>query len=264
MKEKTLTIVMGNARGGEQTWETLFSNLLEVYNSDLLLCFGKTDQKDNSLYKKANYIFEIDEYKDWRDYYTQYFFNNWEKSFLRGRSIGLAGGFKKCRGSGAVIFAIRHFIKTNCVDIINQYDRIILTRSDHFYYKKHEYLPNDRIWIVEGENYSGITDRHHIFPSSFYKEMLGVVEYMDSDIGYSEIAPLYKPNTEKVLFLSFKYYNILQHIERFKRLQFTVATPEDKTRWIHKGVTPLPGFDNLYIKYITEYKQTMKNIENEQ
>ena len=60
MSEKTLIVLIGNARGGEQTWETLYNNLIDVYSADLLLCFGKTNNTNSSLYKKAKYIFELD------------------------------------------------------------------------------------------------------------------------------------------------------------------------------------------------------------
>jgi hypothetical protein len=48
MQEKTLVILIGNARGGEQTWKTLYDNLIDVYGADLLLCFGKTNNANNS------------------------------------------------------------------------------------------------------------------------------------------------------------------------------------------------------------------------
>ena len=31
MKEKTLVILIGNARGGEETWNTMYENLLKPY-----------------------------------------------------------------------------------------------------------------------------------------------------------------------------------------------------------------------------------------
>ena len=262
MREKTLVILIGNARGGEYTWETLYNNLIDVYGADLLLCFGKTNNTDNSLYKKAKYIFELDEYSNWKDYYNQFFINKWKDSFLHGKNHGLAGGLDNYNGSGAIIFAFRHFLKNNYYGILNSYDRIILTRSDNFYLYKHPILSNDRIWIPHGEDYGGITDRCHIFPSSFIKEMLGVVEYMDSDIGFKDISKIYNPNPEIVLLLSFRFYNLLNKIYRYKRCQFAVATKDDTTRW-QKGSIPLPNYKDLYIKYINEYRIALRNL-NEQ
>lgn len=262
MQEKTLVILIGNARGGEETWETLYNNLVDVYSADLLLCFGRTNNTNNSLYKKAKYIIELDEYNNWNDYYSQFFSNKWKHSFLHGQNHGLAGGLDTYKGSGSIIFAFRHFLKTNCFDILNSYDRIILTRSDNFYLYKHPILPNDRIWIPQGEDYGGVTDRCHIFPSLFIQQMLGVVEYMDSDIGFKDISRTYNPNPEMVLLLSFQFYRILNRIARYKRCQFSVATKDDTTRWM-KGNVPLPNYKDLYIKYVNEYKTALRN-SNEQ
>jgi len=262
MSEKTLIVLIGNARGGEQTWQTLYNNLIDVYSADLLLCFGKTNNTNNSLYKKAKYIFELDEYNNWNDYYEQFFSNKWKHSFLHGQHNGLAGGLDTHRGSGSIIFAFRHFLQTNCFDILNSYDRIILTRSDHFYLYKHPILPNDRIWIPQGEDWGGVTDRCHIFPSSLIKQMLGVIEYMDSDIGFQNISKINNPNPEIILLLSFQFYDIINQIHRYKRCQFAVATKDDTTRW-QKGTIPLPDYQDLYIKYINEYREALKNL-NEQ
>jgi hypothetical protein len=256
--EKTVIILIGNARGGEQTWQSMYTNLLEPYNADLMLCFGKNNNITSSLYSNAKYLLEINEYIDWSDYYNQYFMNNWKKSFLCGKNHGLAGGLESYNGSGAIIFAFRHLLKNYAKHIIDKYDRIILTRSDHFYISQHPVLSNNNIWIVEGEDYNGITDRHHIFPSSLADEMLGVVEYMDTENGYQTIKNLNNPNPEMILYHSFRHYNILNKIKRFKRCQFTVATHSDTTRW-RKGLIKLPNHENLLIKYSNEYTTAINN-----
>ena len=256
--EKSLVILIGNARGGEKTWSTLYTNLLDIYNADLLLCFGKVDTKNSSLYNRAKYIYEIEEYDDWTNYYNNYFNDNWYSSFLHGQNHGLAGGLKQYTGSGSIIFAFRHFLKTNCLDIINLYDRIILTRSDHFYLYPHPILSNTNIWIPQGEDYDGITDRFHVFPSEFAQEMLGIVEYMDSDIGFKQITQVHNPNPEIILKLAFTNNRMIKNIKRYKRCQFTVATETDSTRW-RQGSIKLPDHDDLLIKYPYEYIMALKN-----
>lgn len=262
---KTLVILLGNARGGEDTWKTLYDNLLTPYNADLALCFGKTDNKTSSLYNIAKYVWEMPEYNNWCDYYNQYFTGYWKQSFTTDPMSGLGGGLDNYVGSGAIIFAFRHFIKNNYSDILKKYDRIILTRSDHYYPIKQPILPNDSVWIVQGEDYRGITDRHHIFPSCYLNEMLGVVEYMDSEIGFNTIKDLYLKNylknPECVLLSMFNHNGIIKKIKRFPRFQFTVATRTDPTRWAVASV-PLPENPNLLLKYPDEYDLTMRNLKN--
>jgi hypothetical protein len=248
--EKTLVILLGNARGGEQTWKTMYENLLEPYNADLALLFGKCDNKAISLYTKAKYIWELPEYTDWFDYYSENCSGNWFSFFDRNKHKGVGGGIRDFIGSGAIIFAFRHFLKNNFKSITDEYDRIILTRSDYFYIDKHEILPNDKVYITEGEEYGGITDRHHIFPSSYWDKVLGIVEFISSnDIGTEN-------NPEIALKKMFDFYNV--PYQKCKRVQFTVATKDDTTRWC-KASKPLPNYDGILLKYETEYNLALKN-----
>jgi len=69
---KTLVILLGSARGGEQTWKTMYHYLLEPYSAELALCFGKTKEHNLSLYDRAKYIWELEEYQAWSAYYQNY------------------------------------------------------------------------------------------------------------------------------------------------------------------------------------------------
>lgn len=258
-KLKTLTIIIGNARGGEKTWESMYKNLLEPYNSDLALCFGVQQNKEISLYTKAKYVWEVEEYENWRDYYSKVCNGFWEKSFLLGKRDGLAGGIDDCIGSGSIIFAFRHIIKNKYKDILLKYDRIILTRSDFYYNQPHPILSNDHFWIVDGEDHYGIGDRHHIFPSTSLDDALGIVEYMDSENGYKQILNHNElRNPETLLKLYFQNIGIFDKIKRFPRVNYTVATRTDTTRWA-KGVMQDPNNPELWIKYPNEYASSMSN-----
>lgn len=259
---KVLVVLIGNARGGEEAWTSLYSNVLDVYNADLCLCFGKTDDRRSSLYAKAKYLWEIPDYNNWKDFYAQYF--DYDNSYLRktfdlGHDSGLSGGIDNRPGSGSIIFAFRYYIKQYYLDVLQQYEHIILTRSDHLYTYPHpNQLSTDNILVVEGEDYGGITDRHHIFPSKYAKEMLGVIDYMNTEVGYNEMLNVYRPNPEQVLLSSFKFYNIEDKINRFPRFQFTVALYDDMIRWSKTDI-PVPGMPNLFLKYQSEHQQTLNN-----
>lgn len=251
---------MGNARGGEKTWNSLYENLLQPYNSDLALCFGSKENKNISLYQKAKYIWELPEYENWKDYYTQFCNGYLEKSFSLGKNDGLMGGIDNNIGSGAVTFAFRHFIKNNKKEVLEQYDRIILTRSDFYYAYKQQILSNNYFWIVEGEDYGGVCDRMHVFPSTMIDSVLGVVEYMDTEDGYKEILNCRGiRNPESVLKLCFQKNGILNKLKRFPRVNYTVSTDGDPTRWM-KGTIEDPNNPELKIKYKNEYIDCMNNI----
>lgn len=257
--EKTLVILLGNARGGEQAWESMFNHLIEPYNADLALCFGKSNDHSSILYKNAKYIWEIDEYENWRQYYEINFpSGKWENLFLKNTHESFAGGIDSHQGSGAVVLAFRHFLINNYEHILKLYDRIILTRSDHLHIKNHPILKNDNIYIVEGEDYGGICDRHHIFPSKYSKVMLGGASYMSSELGYLMLKDK-NLNTERFFKYYFQYNLILDKIVRFERTFFCVARTDEQTRG-SKGFLYIPGFTEIKAKYLDEYHMAMLNL----
>ena len=230
MNTKTLIVLLGSARGGEETWKSMYKYLLEPLSADLALLFGKTSDKKASLYKKAKFIWEIEEYSDWWDYYTKYFSNRIYDIYKHNEIEGLGGGIGKFRGSGAIIFALRHFLKNNFKNVLLNYDRIILTRSDFYYIDFHPNLKNDAFYILEGEGYGGVTDRHHIFPSSMTDKILSINEFLDKKENYKYLLTK-NLNPERALTEYYKNINIFEQIKFCKRVQFIVAKRNESKRW---------------------------------
>lgn len=260
MMAKTLTILVGNARGGEETWQTMYRHLLAPYNSDLALCFGASDSKKSSLYRKAKYDWEIPEFENWREYYEQIFPEGWDRTFVHFENTGLAGGIDDFPGSGAIIFAFRDFILREKKEILKEYDRIILTRSDFYYLAPHPILPLGSLHIVEGENYRGITDRHHVFDSSMMESVLGVCDYLCSPGNFEHLVSISGVNPEMVLLQFFQSNGIDAKIHRFKRVQFTVAEVRDTTRWkVAQRAFRESKSPTLMLKYEPEYIRVKEN-----
>ena len=257
MNIKTLVILLGSARGGEETWRSFYKYLLNPLTADLALLFGKTDNKNSSLYRRAKYIWEIDEYDDWWHYFEKYFSNTLFNIYKKNEIEGLGGGIKNFKGSGAIIFALRHFLKTNFKNELLKYDRIILTRSDFYYIDFHPNLENDFFYIVEGEKYGGVSDRHHIFPSWMIDEVLGVNEFLDNKKNYDYLIQK-KLNPERALYECYKDNGLLKKIKFCKRVQFIVSKENESKRWSYTK-----GFKfnskTLLIKYQKEYYRALKN-----
>jgi hypothetical protein len=64
---KTLVIVMGSLRGGEFAWHSMYENLLDLNHADLALAVGYIPEvdKNSSLYSRASYLWEFEEFEDW-------------------------------------------------------------------------------------------------------------------------------------------------------------------------------------------------------
>lgn len=263
--EKTLVVLIGNPRGGEKTWVTMYKNLLSPYNADLALCFGFNEHKLESLYSKASYIWELPEYLFWEDYYIENFGEDgiWKQAFMLGEHSGFSGLYGS-KGSGGIVFALRHYLLKHKKDVFLKYDRIIITRSDHFYVKEHPILPNDSFWIPFGEGYGGITERHNIFPSSDVDIILGIMDNYINNQGIIEDffdCPKLL-NGERVYLKYLKRMGYLNKIKQFERVQFTVKTEKDTTRWSEGNGETIPFHDDLYIKYKSEYNECLKTIFN--
>lgn len=259
--EKTLIVLIGNARGGEDTWETMYTNLKEPFNADLALCFGETSDKSSSLYKNAKFVWEIKEYDNWMDYFNLYFNKDWFKPFAEKFSnSGLLGGITGFRGSAVILLAFRHFLLKNYKHVLMEYDRIILTRSDYYYIDKHPILPNDSLYIVEGEDYWGVCDRHHIFNKDMIDDVLGVCDFFCNTENSNKLCECNSLNLEQVLLHYFNSTWVGEKLKRVKRVQFTVKDTNDTTRWSSGDNPPLPGHPTLKIKYYEEYSTAIKNL----
>jgi hypothetical protein len=254
---KTLVVLLGSARGGEETWNSMYNYLLNPLSADLALLFGKTKDHSSSLYKKARYIWELEEYSNWLDYFKKYFSDQLYKIFKNNEIEGLGGGVDNFKGSGAIIFAFRHFLKNNFKNELLKYDRIILTRSDFFYIDFHPILKNDYFYIVEGENYGGVSDRHHVFSTKMIDDVLGILEYLDDSKNYKYLIEK-SLNPERALYEFYKNNEIIKKIKFCKRVQFIVTQNNDKRRWsFARGY--MFGSNYLQIKYQREYYAALKN-----
>lgn len=301
-QNSSLVIIMGNLRGGEQAWQSLYKNVLDVNSGDLALIIGEEQKQyskqeaagdveeqlsypyNSSLYKRAKYIWTFPEYEDWADAIDLIFINNtattitnsskphsWRETHLpyfTKKRTGLLGGVKGYYGSGAIIFMIRWFLSQRLVEqshldnltILNQYERFVLTKADHYYQCPHDYqtldLSNNTMWIPQGEAYGGYTDRHlivsrdnildalDIFPTLFQQTKQQLQEWIA--VGTPE-SILKRVWTSKGL-----------NVRTMKRVMFTCATLLDTSRWKQpKG--DVPGVPGLLKKYESEYNQTQMN-----
>ena len=279
-KTTTLVVVIGSLRGGEETWRSMYAHLLVPYGADLAILNGAAQQPTDdlasdghatdgptvdgptvnvplgpSLYRAAKYVWSVPEYANWRDYYTERGVP--VDAFVENAAAGFAGGIDEYTGSGAVVCAFRHALLNDHLDVLERYDRVIVTRSDHYYIADHPVLENDGLYIVEGEDYGGgVCDRHWVFPSSMCRAALGILEYMTEDLPRDEAYAAVRgsANVERMLALMLRANGVVP--KRHRRVQFTVAAENDKTRW-REAKIPFKPEHGLYAKYETEYALAM-------
>ena len=256
MKENILIIMMGSSRGGKYARKTQEKYLIKHLKADVAICFGDVDDIQDSFINTANYNWNFKDYDNWRTYFNNHYSENLINNLEKGKDTYLMGGIDSYSGSGAIIFAIRDILLRNHIDIIEKYDQVILTRSDYIYVDYHPKLNNKEIWVVEGEDYFGITDRHYVFPGKEAENILGICNYLDKENIYKEWKE--PKNPEIVLQSYFKNIKIFDKIKRFQRTQMVVKNLADSTT-TREGVK-LFFFKDLYAKKVGEFEESMKNL----
>ena len=285
---KTLIILIGECRGGEKPWKTMYKNLMIPYDADLALCIGKKNNepiKENFLTEKSKYVWTINEYEDWYDYFRENFGNSgfWKSNLVYGLEGSTSGGMQ-----GIIQIIFKHFIYQNYSKILEEYDRIILTRTDMYYIHEYPILSNDHLWIMNGEDHGGYCDRFFCFPSKYLKECLNMCEYVDSkelntlltkmygknynlsfispwrlistgdtlkSVKNKDLFPIEKGkfNSECYHRLYFEYTGIVYKIRRCPVLQFIVSFAGNISRspdWEYKSFSFKNG---LIIRYKSEF-----------
>ena len=85
-------------------------------------------------------------------------------------------------GSAGILIFFRFFLLKNMVenDLINKYDRFIITRSDFVYQLPHPkvtYMNENVVWIPNGEQYNGYTDRHAVLSKKNIEAYLNILHH---------------------------------------------------------------------------------------
>eukprot|EP00797_Seminavis_robusta_P028849 Sro56_g032630.2 (266) ;mRNA; f:18291-19088 len=209
-----------------------------------------------SLYRRAKYVWEFPEYEEWADALdliveeegyntTTSSDNNW-RLFLEGlppkeESSGVLGPCLGYRGSGALIFWIRWFVSKQIkrLNLDKKYKRFVLTRSDHFYLcghnldnlmnsnSSHNNNNNNTVWVPQGEEYGGFTDRHLVAPAEPFLQAIDILpSILQNPKKYLDLKTT---SPEKIIARRWSESGI--QAKRFERMMFTVAVQGDATRW---------------------------------
>jgi uncharacterized protein YsxB (DUF464 family)/tetrahydromethanopterin S-methyltransferase subunit F len=256
---RTLVILNGSPRCGDTAWESLYTQLLDVNNADLALAFGASPDWNSTLYSRAKYIWEFPELDDWGEALDQ-MGTGWRRYKDRDNVMGGVRGSNGqiTRGSGAILFWIRWFVKGKLVSepgLLDQYDWFVYTRSDHFYYCPHDLKafqkdPNS-IYIPQGESYQGYTDRHLVASRELIIPALSIFD----DIARTDNPDEMNESSMETL-IARRWRDMNLNVVLFERMFFTCAKPGDTTRWKKSDIHSTPDHIKelgIALKYPKEY-----------
>ena len=164
------------------------------------------------------------------------------------------------RGSGGILIFFRWFLLKNLIDndIINQYDRFIITRSDFLYQLPHpkmSHFHENCIWIPDSEHYDGYTDRHAILSRKNIIPYLNIFNnfVLKSSNYFMKMEKQSLWNLEKVIKFHLEQNNVLHLVREFPYIMYSVRNVNGSTKWAEGEFSDDHGY---YIKYKSEFEKS--------
>ena len=265
-KEKVLIIILAETRAHQLTFDLFKRNLLDPNNADLALCVADNQREDksNPFYQHAQYCWTIKEPEDWGSAFDEFqerhgLVGDWRQLMqVKDQWLGGVKGNKAQFGSAGILLFFRLFLKECLVEhqIIEKYDRFVVTRSDFMHRIPHVplyLLASSKIWIPDGEDYGGYTDRHIVVARENVRKVLSIA---DPIVGQPEalreaMSSRDDWNLERYIKFAFTKMGINELVERFPYTMYSVRLPDGHTRWQQGKFHEDLGY---YVKYPGEYE----------
>jgi len=163
-------------------------------------------------------------------------------------------------GSAGILIFFRWFLLKNLIenDLINKYDRFVITRSDFIYQLPHikiELMNENCIWIPDCEHYKGYTDRHVVLSKNNIESYLNILNnlVLRSNEYFMKMKSHSNWNVERLIKFHFEQNNLLHLVKEFPYVMYSVRNINGNTRWSEGIYSKELGY---YIKYQSEYDKS--------
>jgi hypothetical protein len=242
----TLVIVLAETRAHEITFGSFKQHVLDALDADLALCVSENAREDttNPFYEHARYVWRMSEPDDWGDAFDDFqrqtgADGNWRRLLeIKHQWLGGVRGDKAQPGSAGIMLAFRWFLKATLSEggVLDRYDRFIVTRSDFVHVTPHvplRLLDPHFIWIPDGEDYGGFTDRHVVASRSDILDVLAVADDVvgDPDAVYERMRHRSDWNLERLIRADFDRRGLSKRVRRFPYTMYAVRPPGGHTSW---------------------------------
>ena len=173
-------------------------------------------------------------------------------------------------GSAGILIFFRWFLLKNLIetDLINKYDRFIVTRSDFIYKLPHpkvEFMDKTKIWIPDCEHYGGYTDRHVVLSQQNIVQYLNILNNLvkrSNEYFFKMKQKSNKWNLEKLIKFHLTRNNVLHLVKEFPYVMYSVRSINGTTRWgkgkFSKNLGYCIKYNSEYVKS-SFYKKEFKN-----
>ena len=249
MAISTLVCLLSETRANELTWDSFKRNVLDTLNADLALCISTPDGYDfsNNLWQNAKYKWVSPEYDDFSDGFELARKTDFPESTCNWRRLleikdqwlgGIKDAHNQHGGSAGILEYFRWFLWKNIRDekILEQYDRIIVTRSDFIWLCPHpplDLLDETKVWIPRGEFHGGVTDRHAVLSRHNVGAYLNIIKPMlaDTDNLYNRMNYQNCWNLERYIKMRLDEDVGVGNTHFFPYIMYAVRAEGGSTRW---------------------------------
>jgi len=144
-------------------------------------------------------------------------------------------------------------------EVLDRYDRFVITRSDFVWLCPHpplSVLDRDFIWVPDGEDHSGLNDRHLVASRDNISDCLNMIEeiLLHPHTLYQEMRDVpdhFHWNDEMFLKYQFRRKGLIERVRRFPYVMYTARAVDDESpTWRRGRYEPAVGH---YLKYEKEY-----------
>ena len=173
---------------------------------------------------------------------------------------GIKDNYNQHPGSAGILIFFRWFLLKNLIenDLINKYDRFVITRSDFIYQLPHpklELLNEQYIWIPDCEHYGGYTDRHVILSKTTIEKYLNILNnlVLRSNEYFIKMKHKTNWNLESLIKFHLSQNKVLHLVKEFPYVMYSVRNINGTTTWSLGNYSKKLGY---FIKYKGEYDKS--------
>lgn len=162
-------------------------------------------------------------------------------------------------GCGGKLIFLRRFLLQKLIenDLLNKYDRFIITRSDFIYQLPHpkiDCMNENYIWFPNCEHYGGFTDRHVILSKKHVKNYLNILHdfITRSNEYFLKMKSDELWNLQKIIRLQLEQNNMLHVVKEFPYIMYSIK----ECISVSVNNSDIGANVDIDINYQTEYEKS--------
>lgn len=268
---RTLIITLGQLRAHQTTWPNFRELVLDQLGADLAVCVGADDLLDisNPFYRNARYRWVVPVQSSLLQLLDRIQIvlgtsANWRTLCdMPGTWVARMASEDK-PPNAAIPYLLRWFMLDNvrAAGLHDVYDRFVITRSDLYYLCPHpplDCLDFDHLWFPDGEDYSGIMDKHLVVSAPQLFRSCSVLDGVLSEPDRIRKAVASRAhwtmNMEQAIYLHLETTGLLAKVRRFPYVMCLVRPSNDPAD--HTTGTYIPEL-GITIRFPSEFNEARR------